>query len=1324
MRMFLTGFQEDIILRLATLDLVHGDWRTYEQPLYVGEAPAASGTLEVSTVNIEENNDKEPVNYVLPPGISRVTDPHETQLVENNEQAMSLIVRNLSPGDARAVYKNCSFDMRKYKHLQMFLHANALAQDITNVADGETSVFLRLGSDYKSNFYEYEVPMMLTPEGFYDTESAYGCAAVWPQENMIDIDLDIFTALKKVRNTQNSLGLISLSQLFSEYDKERPSNRISIMGNPSLGEVKTIMIGVRNNGRTVKSVEVWCNELRLQEFSNEGGWAAQGNLNMQLSDIGSFNMAAQVETAGFGGIEQSVMSRTDEDDINYALTTNIDLGRLLPEKARVSFPLYYSYNKETVKPKYNPFDTDMKLKDAMDALSTKQERDSLSSLTTRTERSKNLSFSGVRVNIVTKKHPMPYDPGNFTFNYSHSSQTNEGETTIYEHQKNWKGGLNYSWSPNWKAWEPFKNLKSKSKWLELVKAQNISYAPQSITFTTDLNRSYYELQERDLDNIENPTALPASFSQNYLWNRNFQLRWDIFKALHFTFQSGTRAEVEEPYMQVNKHLYPDQYTAWKDSVKMSLRHFGRPLDYNQNVQASYKVPLEKIPALDWTSLDGSYNATYAWRRGARMADNTTLGNNINTQRTVNLNGKLDLEKLYNHSKFLKDANQRFSATNARNAANKKKQEKQKEEEEKKKQREQEKAERKQAEEEAAAQGVPLDSILARKNQLPGGKQTNEKGESLQKDKKKKGYAQEITLYPDSALKITHSQNSRRLRVSALDTTGHEFKVKYKKVDENNILITRSPKDTTQIRLNVIALQPREEMKGYSLLQAAARLAMTVRNVTVSYRNTYNLTLPGFMPDVGDMLGQTRRLGEYAPGVGFAFGFADDNYIDKAKRRGWLLCNDSVATPAASATTEDLQVKMALEPFSDFKIDLNMSRTDNRNKSMQFMYAGNPTTRSGSFNMTTISLKTAFASRGNVGNGYQSRTFSRFQENLDIMQQRVEARYLNTQYPEQTGMSGTFDPAQGTVDRYSPDVMIPAFMAAYTGGNVHSRSLDIFPSVAKMLPNWSMTYKGLSNLPWVRDHFKSVTLTHAYKSVYAVGAYNSYSSWIETMGSGGALGFVQNTTTGLYQPSSAYDISSVSITENFSPLLGLNMTFNNNMTLKMEYKTTRVMALSMTSAQLDETGSNDIVLGWGYKINDFRMGSLFGKGGSASARATRSSKNRSKNNRNSRNGKDDDTQQQEQQNRSRNTIAHDLNLRFDFSLRNQNAIKRDLQTSLCEATSGSKAIKTSAQIDYTMSRYVTLSVYYDRQRSQPLLSSSSYPTVTQDFGFSMKFSLTR
>lgn len=1318
MRIFMTGFQEETILRLATLDLVQGNWRTYQQPLYSGEMPSGEGgTLEVSTVCIEENNDKLPVNYVLPPGITRITDPSQSQLVEANEQSMCMVVRNLSGNEAKAVYKNCNYDMRQYKHLQMFVHANALAENITANTDGECSVFIRLGSDYKSNYYEYEVPLKLTPAGNYDTYSAQDCQTVWPSENMVDINFEIFTSLKKQRNSQASIGVAAMNRLFSTYDENNPSNRISIMGNPTLGEVKTIMVGVRNNSGKTKSLEVWVNELRLQEFSNNGGWAAQGNLQVQLSDLGSVNATAKMITSGFGGIEQSVAQRKNEDNLNYAVTTNFDLGRILPEKAKLTFPIYYSYSKEKISPKYNPFDTDMLLGDALDALANEQQRDSLRSLTTHTETNKNLSFSGVRLNISTRKHPMPYDPANFTFGYSRSSQFTEGETTVYEREQNWKANINYSWSPNWKAWEPFKNIKGKSKWLDIVKAQNISFWPQSITFSTDMNRSYYELQERDLENPDDLSALPATFSQNWTWNRNFSLKWDVFKALHFSFQSGTKAEIEEPYTQINKDLYPDRYEAWKDSVKWSLRHFGRPLDYQQNVQISYKIPLEKIPIFDWASSDISYTSNYSWKRGAERTGRSFLGNTINTQRNINVNGKLDLEKLYNHSPFLREANKRFTAANARAGANQKRQEKEKENKAKKDAKEKEKNNRKKAEQESMDTGEPVDSILAKGQKSPS-KQSNAAGVSTKKKPENKGFVQEITLYPDSDLVIAHGQKSKRIRVTARDSSGFAYNIKYKKVDENSIRLVKTPVDTTKVRLNVVALPKASEQKWYGIAQTAARFLMMVRNVSVSYRNTYNLAVPGFLPEVGDMLGQKRINGIFTPGVDFAFGFVDDGYLDRAKSNGWLIGSDSVATPATIAQTEDVQVKMTLEPFTDLKIDLNMSRTDNRNKSIQYMY-GAPPTHTGSFNMTTISIGSAFASIGSASNGYHSSAFQKFQDNLNIYQQRVEALYQGVRYPSGTGLSGTFNPENGTVNKYSADVMVPAFLKAYTGSN----SLDIFPSLMKMLPNWSINYKGLSNLPWVRDHFKSVNLTHAYKSIYSVGSFHSYSSWIECMGTGG-LGFIQNTTTGSYSPNSLFDVSTVSINESFSPLVGINATLNNNMTVKLEYKTTRVLNLSMTSAQLTETGSKDFVLGWGYKINDFNLGSIF-RSKKASEEVAKNSKQKGRNPNSPMDDERGDSNRTTQNSRSsKQKIAHDLNLRFDFSIRNQSAIKRDLQTNLCEATSGNKAIKTSAQIDYTMSRMVTLSLFYDRQRSEPLLSSSSYPTITQDFGMTMKFSLTR
>ncbi len=1349
MRMYLTGFSKPVILRFATLDLVQADWRVYEQSLYAGGSASGGGLLEVGAVSLEENNEKLPVNYILPPGISRVTDPSNTQLMEENEQALALIAKGLTPGDARAVFKNCRYDMRQYRHLQLFVHANALASDVTDLHDGETSLFIRIGSDYRSNYYEYEVPLTLTPEGHYDRYSAADSRAVWPQANMIDIDLDKFTALKKNRNRDKSLGTASYNQEYSVYDSDSPNNRIAVMGNPTLGEVKTIMIGVRNNSRTVKSVEVWANELRLQEFSNDGGWAAQASLNVQLSDLGSVSLQGHIERAGFGGIEQSVAERSNDDTREYTITTQVDLGKLLPPQARLNMPLYYSYARETVSPKYNPLDTDMLLSDALDAATTQHERDSITSLTTRKQVSRNLSLTGVRLNIATRKHPMPYDPANFTFNYSRTSTDNTGETTVYEHEQTWRAGMNYAWSPNWKAWEPFKALKSKSKWLEIVKAQNFSFAPQSIAFNTDIVRQYYEIQERDMDNLDAPTAIPVRWTPSFLWNRDFSLRWDFTRALHFSFQSATHAEIEEPYTPVNRALYPDRYEAWKDSVRHSILSWGTPLDYQQTAQLSYKLPLEKVPAFDWLSADGSYQATYSWRRGAELQDGSTLGNNINSQRTANISGKLNMELLYNHWAFLKEANRRFAASNVKSAARKNEQERKRAAAQR--QREQQQAARARAEAERQAAAGDSTALKALANQAAQ-PQSNARGVSPQKGRSN-GFASEVEVYPDSTIQLTHGQKSKRIRVTARTADGKPYRLRFRRVDENTIAIigpkgvpaSPAPAEvdtlaaaadslslavadsvgqaeapaTLRLRINVQAKPKLEDENWYKWAQAGARFLMMVRNVSVSYRNTYALALPGFLPDVGDALGQRRLGGMMSPGLDFAFGLIGDGYIDRARDRGWLLSSDSVATPATTSTTADLQLKATLEPFPDFKIDLSASRTMNTAKSIQYMYAGSPTTQTGSFNITTISLRTAFTSRGNAANGYDSETFRRFQDYLGIFRDRVEQRYAGTTYPAGVGHTGTFDPANGTVDTYSADVMVPAFLAAYTGHNPHGASLDIFPGLMQMLPNWSVSYKGLSNLPFVRQHLKNLTLTHAYKSVYAVGSYNSYSSWVEYM-HGDDRGYALNTTTGEYLPSSMFDISTVSINEAFSPLIGLNATFSNNMTAKIELRRTRVLTLSMTSAQINEASSNDIVIGWGYKINDFKFSSLYSSR-SATQRAAAKSRARSGSARAASQESNSQTAAARTQTRG---FAHDLNLRFDFSLRSQDAITRNIQTSLSEATTGNRAIKASFAADYTMSRYVTCSLYYDFQRSDPLLSSSSYPTITQDFGFNMKFMLTR
>ncbi|MCR4810504.1 MAG: cell surface protein SprA [Prevotella sp.] len=1324
MRMFLTGFEQPITLRFGSLDLVRGEWRQYKQNLQTS-AGAESGTLEVSAVNVEENTERQPVAYVLPPGITRVTDPNQQQLTEDNEQALCLTVKNLSQNESKAVYKNTNLDLRQYKRLQMFVHANYLVPNATQLEDNQLAVFIRLGSDYKSNYYEYLIPLKLTPEGRYNWNVPSDRILVWPQENMLDINLSVFTALKKARNKARAEGQASYTQLYSDYDPNKPNNRISIVGNPSLGEVKTMIIGVRNLSPSMKSGEVWVNELRLREANNEGGWAASGAMNIQLSDLGSVNMTGRYITDGFGGLEETVMQRSTDTEKSYAITANVELGKLLPEKAQVSAPLYYSYTKESISPKYNPLDTDMDLDDAMESARDGRERDSIESIAVTKHTSHNFSLSNARVNIKNKKHPLPIDPANFSFSYSHSHRNTTGETTIYENEDQWRGSINYTYSPVFKTWEPFKKSKSKSKWMQLPKAFGVNYLPQSISFNSELTRNYYELQERDLENTEDP-SLPLTFSEQFLWNRDFQLRWDLTKNLHMNFQSATHAEIEEPYTPINKDLYADRYEAWKDSVWQSISHWGTPLDYQQTFTASYQVPLDKLPIFDWAKFDTQYNATYSWLRGTELDDGTSLGNTIQNNRNIQINGNFNMETLYNHVPFLKKTNDRFKK-------------------------------------QPQKPGKKPNKPATKSDKDKKGENVDSEKSEMQLPKNKNTFQKEITLLPDSVIEIQHGKKTKRLMVSARDKNGRVVQIKWKTVDENKIKVwiksdgqkpandlTQENKDSLSaptadqsaatadlsiatadstenkdsrvsrgsrgkqtlarevsegagitIKLSVTPKEPLDNKWWYNYAQQGARFLMMVRTVNFSYRNQRSMALPGFMPYIGDMFGQ--RTGDIlSPGLDFAFGFTGDSYIDKAVDRGWLLCNDSVATPSTSQRTEDLQVRATLEPVRDLKIDLTATRTQNRASSVQFMYEGRPTTYSGSFTMTTISIGSALEGMGDANNGYHSDTFDKFVAAIPDYRNRVQAQYPSN-YTGQAADGGT-----NPVDAYSSDVLIPAFLGTYTVGA--GKSLDIFPALSRLLPNWTVRYSGLSKIPFFANAFKSVNLNHSYKSVYSVGSYASYSSWLEYMGD---LGYVQ-AADGSYTPSSPYNISTVSINEAFSPLMGVDVTLKNNMTLKLEYKTTRVMNLSMTSVQLNESRSKDWVVGMGYKISNFN---LFGM--SNSHRKVKGGKKG--------NGKGDDNSTSGGKTQPKNNkggVNHDLNTRIDVSFRKQTAITRDIASGVSSASSGNSALKISFAADYTLSRYLTLTAYYDRQTNTPLLSSSSYPTTTQDFGLSVKFSLTR
>ena len=1223
-RMFMTNFKQETHLRFATMELVRSDWRTYDYNLNSRADTPAEGQIAMSVVNIEENAGREPVNYVLPPGVNRIVDPGQSQITQLNEQSLSIKVNDIQPGDARAVYKNTALDLRLYKRIQMFSHAERLITDVAEeLKDGDFSVFLRLGTDIKNNYYEYEVPVKLTPHiqggKYYNTYSSADQYIVWPDANFFDVATEVFTNIKKERNVQkNTEGSgVGYTTLYTSYDPNHDTNKVSIIGNPTLSDVRVVMVGVRNNSAKEKSGEIWVNELKVTDFDEDGGWAAKANVNLGISDIATVNFAGHIETVGFGNVDQSLSNRRLDDYKQYNVATQVDFGRFLPEKAKLKAPVYFSLTKEKSSPKYNPLDQDILLKDALDNAKDDAERDSINNYAVDQSTVKSFSISGFNFGVKSKT-PMPWDPANFTLNFSFNKQENMSPTVEYEHINDYRGSFQYAFTPYYKPFKPFSFIKSKSKNLKFFKDWEFYYLPTSLNFTTNMTRYYYELQSRNEADVD--VVVPVSVSKNFYWDRQFALTWNVTKSLSLSFNSNTMARIEEAMGQVNKKLFPDKYKEWKDTVWNSIKGFGTPWNYDQTFTASYKAPFNKIPVLDFLTANASYNATYKWDRGAEV-EGLSVGNSIANNGVLNIDAKLNFETLYNKNKYLKKINQRFSNTT---------------------------------------------------------RQTN-------KQKKPKKYQRTFQL-KDTLVEVKHNLRTKKVLVSATTMEGKPFALKTKVVDENVLQILT--KGTQNIKLTVTEDLKEDKNFWKEVGDHAARFGMMVRNGSFKYRNTRTSNISQFMPEIGDMLGQSTNYGPMAPGLDFAFGLTGESYLQKALDRGWLLCDENQTSPAIFSKTTEYTFELQLEPIRGLKIQLTANHTDNRTNQVQFMYTSMPTTRTGSFNMTTCAIATAL--RGcSAKDGYNSDTYNKFLEYIPQIANRIESGYIGKAYPSTGFLEGSayagqaFNKENGGVNQASGDVLIPAFLAAYTGKDPNKVNLSPFPSLASILPNWRVTYDGLIKIGNIKKIFKSLTLTHAYQCTYNVGSFTSNLNW-ESIG--GDMGFSLDEQTQKPVPSSPYNISSVTITEKFAPLIGLAATLHNNITFNAEYRDSRTLTLNSDAAQLVEATQKGITVGAGYKIANFNsVLKIKGK---------------------------------------EQGVSNDLTINADFSFQNTQALIRKIQELTNQATSGTKSMTINITANYVLSKRITLSAYFDHQINKPLISSTAYPTTNSNYGVSINLSLAR
>ena len=654
MRVFMKGFDKPVVCRLARMELVRSDWRRYAFDLqkpgeYIANDDNTT-SFDVSAVSLQENGAKTPVNYVIPPGINQQQNIQSTNLVLLNEQALSLRATNLKDGDSRAIVKSTELDVRSFGKIKLFMHAEKLTAEPLN--DGDLTVFVRLGSDYNSNYYEYEIPVKLTAPGVYDGNNSSDQTTVWPTDNEFVIDFDAITGAKSTRNAAVGNDLLLMQKPFSVVDG---ANKITVVGNPNLATLKSIMIGIRNpkdDAALPKSIEVWVNELRLTDFTNKGGWATTGRVQAKLADLGQVALASTYSKPFFGSIEKKISERSRETNFQWDATSTFQLGKFFPSKWKINLPFYYAYGQTRITPQFNPYDPDIKIdNDKIDPTVQKQIKANAQDVTVR----KGYNFSNVNIGGLKKEgaKPMPWDVKNFSATYAYNEVTRHNVNIKNSIIKTYRGSLAYNYSINAKPWAPFKKSTNKilsNKWLALVKEFNVTPLPSKFGFNTDVNRSYSELLNRDLTSFytgSDVNLTKAQFNKTFTMTRNYDLQWNFTKNLKFDFTANNDGRVLEPYDKIDTKEK-------RDTIRQNIIGLGTTTSYRHQLNLNYQIPINKIPFFDFVTASVKYSSTYTWTR--RPFAQEEIGNTIQNTNTKSLTSSLNMTTLYNKIPYFKKLN--------------------------------------------------------------------------------------------------------------------------------------------------------------------------------------------------------------------------------------------------------------------------------------------------------------------------------------------------------------------------------------------------------------------------------------------------------------------------------------------------------------------------------------------------------------------------------------------------------------------------------------------------------------------------------------------
>jgi cell surface protein SprA len=662
-RLFLTDFTEKTTLRFATLDLVRSDWRRYK--LTLDDEPNNDGDIDtdfsVGVVGLQQNDG----NYVLPPGVVLEQLNNNNNIIRQNEQSLQLEVCELEAGDSRGVFKNINVDMRQYNKLRMFIHAED--GESGTLSDGDLVGFIRMGNDFTQNYYQIEVPLKAS-SGFSSAET------VWPEANEINIDLEVLQQIKSLGITNGTLANIDptfydfvdgeLTEV-DEFDTYPPSasnpQRVAIKGNPNFGDVRVLMVGVKNPdiiGGMPACGEIWFNELRLADLDNEGGWAAIAAMDANFADFANVSATGRKSTIGFGSVEQRPNERSREDVVQYDVVTNLNLGQLLPKKWGIQLPFNYAIGEETITPEYDQFYRDIKLDARLNAANSNEERETIRTQSEDYTKRKSINFIGVRKNRTGDSKPRFYDVENLTFNYSYNKEEHRDFEIENALSQQVRLGANYAYSFDAKPIEPFKKNDSlfTGKYWKILKDFNFNPIPTSLSLNTDIIRQFNKQKFREVDLAGGNIGLEELFRRNYNFNTQYAINYNLTKALSLNFTAANTNIVRNYFVDdVINGRQNSNLDVWDGFFDL-----GDPNIQNQQLQVNYEIPLYKIPTLSFMRATYSYTGDFQWQKGSDLNNNLpiqnddgsftsyNLGNSIQNANTHNINSTFNMETLYKH----------------------------------------------------------------------------------------------------------------------------------------------------------------------------------------------------------------------------------------------------------------------------------------------------------------------------------------------------------------------------------------------------------------------------------------------------------------------------------------------------------------------------------------------------------------------------------------------------------------------------------------------------------------------------------------------------